>query len=127
MFKLNRTDKHPPEKWFAYPESPDEEYLLRYLNLESLSTIADAKLIDRVLVDWKGVLGENGEHVQCTPEARAEFLRDESGEAAKRIFWMSATACRIDNFVDLESLLKNSARLLDGKQSTTRQPSTAVN
>jgi len=37
MFKLNRTDKQPPEKWFAYPESPDEEYLLRFLNLESLS------------------------------------------------------------------------------------------
>lgn len=125
--------KHPnksPEKWFTYPASPDEQYLLRYIPINSIPTNKPLEIneyvVKQAIIDWRGVNGENDEPIACTEENRLAFLRDPSGDAEERLSWIFEMVYVKANFSNLDELLKNSKAPLLGASLTPKQPLAAV-
>lgn len=124
------SNNRAPEKWFTFPASPDESYLLRYIPSNSIPP-ADAlefnmAVLQRGLVDWKGVLGEDGQPITCTEQTREAFLREPSGATEDRLKWIFETVFVREKFSDADGILKNSPAPSRGDSASPRQPRAAA-
>lgn len=124
------SDHKAPEKWFAFPQSSDEQYLLRYIPANSISPddpqkpddalIFNAKVLQRGLVDWKGVLGEDNQPLPCTEQTRLAFLREPSGATEDRLKWIFETVFVREKFSEADGILKNSPAPSPGASTSPR-------
>lgn len=95
------------ERWFDYPNSTDESYLLRYTPPSKVKEQSDVSIIHECLCDWKGVFA-GGEAITCSAENREVFLESPAGMV--RLMWMVRMACDITQFIETEAILKNLSR-----------------
>ena len=121
-----------PEKWFVYPESPDEKYLLRFIPYSSLPPCKDKdgnndpvafdeQAFQRAVIDWVGVIGDNDEPILCNDETRLLFVHERSGMGQKRKKWVFDIVFSESNFSDADSVLKNSPAPSHGALTSQRQ------
>lgn len=109
------------QAWVPYPNS-DEQYLLRWIQRHELTqrdangafvSLGDEELLEKILLDWKGV-ERSGQPVQCHRNERMNFFRRQDGAGVIRFSWMLAKALDINTFVNLEGTLKNLMRPSSG-------------
>lgn len=125
---MNLFDSKDDQMWFEFhTQEHDENYLLRYTEMETVRAINnDEKILKHILIDWKGVNGKDGQPIPCNDETKAAFYRTRAGKV--RLEWMLQTATDHKAFETDENILKNLRRPFAGDTSIpTPAPNGAQN
>lgn len=118
-----KPDEEKHEKWFTYEEG--ESFLLRFISRDFSTKHSDEEIARALFADWRGITDTKGNELPCTPEFIDELMKILEGRT--RYAWALMKASNLNNFVDMERVIKNLSRPSNGESnSRTPRPATAT-